>query len=57
MKVLFVVFSKHRVVYNYIKGFNANVEFNGIVLGVWNKQRKLNLPLVPTQTAHNSMMM
>ena len=40
MKVLFAVFTKQELEYNYVNDFNATGEFHGVVLGVWNEQKK-----------------
>ena len=40
MKELFIVFFNNGIIYNYNKHFNANREFHGVCLSMWDKQRK-----------------
>ena len=41
MKVLFAVFTKQELEFNFRNDFNATGEYHGVIPGVWNEQKKL----------------
>ena len=38
---MFAVFTKQELEFNFKNDFNATGEFHGVVLGIWNEQKKL----------------